>query len=146
MLEGQGSRNLVRLVYMKVLIVGEHEGSLGGALESAGVDVERPPAGSFGAQGGDQVGELAAALIAFERLFGDDAPDAVLLVSASNLALAAVLVATKLQIPVAASVEAEPAEDATADMNRRLIARLADGMVAGDAATIADSLRGLIAS
>ena len=31
-------------------------------------------------------------------------------------------------------------------MNRRLIERLADGMVAGDAATIAASLRGLIAA
>jgi hypothetical protein len=133
---------------MKVLIVGEQEGpeDLEGALESEGVEVERPPEGAFSAQRDGGVGELAAALIAFERLFGDHAPDAVLLVSTSNLALAAVLVATKLQIPVAAAVEAAPGEDAISEPNGRLIARLADGIVVGDAATIAASVRDMLAA
>ena len=133
---------------MKVLIVGEQGGPHGLAERSRPRESRSSglPRTRSAPSADDAVGELAAALIAFERLFGDDAPDAVLLVSASNLALAAVLVATKLQIPVAASVEAAPAEDATSEMNRRLIARLADGTVAGDAATIAASLRDLIAA
>jgi hypothetical protein len=131
---------------MKVLIVGEPGGpdGLGGALESEGVEVGRPPERAFDARREEGVGELAAALIAFERLFDDDAPDAVLLVSTSDLALAAVLVATKLQIPVAASVEPTPGEDGVSDTNGRLIARLADGIIVGDAATIAASLRDML--
>ncbi len=117
---------------MKVLIVGEQGAPtpLAGALEAAGVDVARPPESDFDAAPGDEVGELAAALIAFERLLADEPPDAVLLVSASNLALAAVLVAAKLRIPVAAAVEAAP-EDARLELNRRLIERLADATVGG---------------
>jgi UDP-N-acetylglucosamine 2-epimerase len=133
---------------MKILIVGERERphGLAVALETAGADVERPPKSAFGATHGDQVGELAAALIAFERLFAEDPPDAVLLVSPSNLALAAVLVATKVQIPVAASVQTAQSEDGSSEMNRRLIEQLADGTVTGDAGTIAASLRNLIAA
>jgi hypothetical protein len=133
---------------MKVLIVGEQESphGLGGALQSAGVEVGRPPEGAFGTQLDEGVGKLAAALIAFEQLFGDDAPDAVLVMSTSDLALAAVLVATKLQIPVAASVEAAPGEDGITETNGRLIVRLADGVIVGDAATIAASLRDMLAA
>ena len=133
---------------MKVLIVGEHgrPHGLAGALQAAGVDVERPSKGAFGATRGDQVGELAAALTAFERLLAEDAPDAVLLVSTSNPALAAVLVATKARIPVAALVQAAQGGDGRPEMNRRLIEQLADGTVADDAGTIAASLRDLIAA
>jgi len=131
---------------MKVVIVGEkgRPHALAGALETGGVDVERPPKSAFGAAHDDQVGELAAALVAFERQFADDAPNAVLLVSTSNLALAAVLVATKLQIPVAALVEAAQDESRVSEMNWRLIEQLADGTVADDAGTIAASLRALV--
>ena len=131
---------------MKIVIVGEkgRPHALARALETGGVDVERPPKSAFGAAHDDQVGELAAALIAFERLFAGDAPDAVLLVSTSNLALAAVLVATKLQIPVAALVEATRNDDRMSEMNWRLIEQLADGTVSDDAGTIAASLRALI--
>lgn len=131
---------------MKIVIVGE-EGrphALAGALETGGVDVERPPKSALGAAHDDQVGELASALIAFERLFADDAPDAVLIVSSSNLSLAAVLVATKLRIPVAALVEAARDEGRMSEMNRRLIEQLADGTVTDDAGTIAASLRALV--
>jgi UDP-N-acetylglucosamine 2-epimerase len=130
---------------MRILIVGEQgrPHALAGALETAGVDVERPPKSGLAAAHGDQVGELAAALIAFERLFADDAPDAVLLVSSSNLALAAVLVATKLQIPAAGLEEGARGEDRVSELNRRLIEQLADRTVAADAGTIAASLRDL---
>ena len=133
---------------MNIVIVGEtgRPHALASALEAGGVDVERPPKSAFGAAHDDQVGELAAALIAFERLFADDAPDAVLLVSTSNLALAAVLVATKLQIPVAALVEATRDEGRVSEMNWRLVEQLADGTVTNDAETIAASLRALIAA
>ena len=134
---------------MKIVIVGEkgRPHALAGALEAGGVDVERPPKSALGAAHDDQVGELAAALIAFERVFADDAPDAVLLVSTSNLALAAVLVATKLQIPVAALVEAARGEGGrVSEMNWRLIEQLADSTVTDDAGTIAASLRALVAA
>lgn len=133
---------------MKIVIVGEkgRPHALAGALETGGVDVERPPKSAIAAAHDDQVGELAAALIAFERLFADDAPDAVLLVSTSNLALAAVLVATKLQIPVAALVEAARDEGRMSEMNCRLIEQLVDGTVTDDAGTIAASLRALVAA
>ena len=131
---------------MKIVIVGEkdHPHALASALETAGVDVERPPKSALGAAHDDQLGELAAALIAFERLFADDAPDAVLLVSTSNLALAAVLVATKLQIPVAALVDSARDEGRMSEMNWRLIEQLADGTVTDDAGTISASLRALV--
>jgi UDP-N-acetylglucosamine 2-epimerase len=131
---------------MKILIVGEkgRPHGLAEALEAAGVDVQRPPKGAFGATHGDQVGELAAALMAFERLLAEDSPDAVLLVSTSNPALAAVLVATKARIPVAALVQPAQGGDGMPEMNRRLIEQLADGTVAADAGAIAASLRDLI--
>jgi UDP-N-acetylglucosamine 2-epimerase len=131
---------------MRILIVGEQGGphALAGALEDAGVDVERPPEGAFEpARGGEVVAEIAAALLTFERLFVDGAPDAVLLVSASNLALAAVLVATKRQIPVASLDEGVQWEDRTSELNRRLIEQLADRTVGDDAGTIVASLRDL---
>jgi UDP-N-acetylglucosamine 2-epimerase len=132
---------------MRILIVGEdpRPHALAAALEAAGVEVERPPQGAPGAVDGGEVGELAAELIGFERLLAGGAPDAVLLVSASNPALAAVLVAAKLQIPVAALVEAGP-RDGTSELNGRLIDRLADRMVDDEPATIAASLRDLAAA
>ena len=89
---------------MKILIVGERRAArmtLAGALETEGVDVRRPPEASLPEPAGDEVAQIARGLSAFEKLFADEAPDAVLLVSTSNLALAAVLVATKIRIPVA---------------------------------------------
>jgi hypothetical protein len=140
---------------MRILIVGEggRRRALVGALEAAGMNVERTPEGALPAAAagepadasGDQVGELAGALLAFDRLLSDDPPDGVLLVSASNLALAAVLVAAKLQVPVATLAEEAP-EGPASDLNRRLVEQLADGTVADDPATIATSLRDLIAA
>jgi UDP-N-acetylglucosamine 2-epimerase len=130
---------------VRIVIAGEREppGALAEALEAAGIGFERPAASALGATHGNQVAELAAALIEFERLLAEDPPDAVLLISASNPALAAVLVAAKLQIPVAAMVDATP-RDRRSELNRRLIEQLADRTVGDDAATIAASLRDLI--
>jgi len=132
---------------MKVMIVGEngrpHE--LAAALETEGVDVGRPPEGALPAAPADEVGQIARGLIAFEKLFAEDAPDAVLLVSASNLALAAVLAATKAQIPVAGLEQRAHGQDSLSELNRRLIDLLADVRVADDAGTIATSLRDLVA-
>ena len=102
---------------MKILIVGEgvRLRALCGRARGRGNRRRAPPESELAVPDGDEVGELAGALLAFERLFSDDSPDAVLLVSASNLALAAVLVATKLQIPVAALVEAVPESPALGD-------------------------------
>ncbi|HXF00805.1 MAG TPA: hypothetical protein VN458_10735 [Solirubrobacterales bacterium] len=132
---------------MRILIVGEGGAApaLEGALEGAGMDVEHASEGELSVPGGDEVGELAGALLAFDRLFSDDPPDAVLVLSASNLALSAVLVATKLQIPVATLAEGSPGSPAPG-MNGRLVEQLADGTVADDPATIATSLRDLIAA
>jgi UDP-N-acetylglucosamine 2-epimerase len=132
---------------MKVLIVGENGRPhvVAAALEAQGVQVGRPPEGALPAAGDDEVGEIAAALIAFERLFAEQAPDAVLLVSVSNLALAAVLVATKAGIPVAGLEEEPPRDGRPPPVNRRLIAQLADAIVTADSESIAAWLRNLAA-
>ena len=131
---------------MRILIVGEGGSPhpLAEALEAAGMAVARPPERGPGAPGGDQIGELAAELIAFERLLAGDPPDAVLLVSTTDQALAAVLVASKLRVPAAALVEVGPDEHAP-ELNGRLIERLADGTVGEDAEAIAAAMRELIA-
>ena len=132
---------------MKVLIVGEHEDrrGLAAALEAQGVEVGRPAEGLLPGPAGDEVAELAEALIAFGRLFAGDAPDAVLVASSSNLALAAVLVATKVRIPVVGLVTQPEHEDRLSELNRGLIAQLADSTAADDPAAIAASLRELTA-
>jgi UDP-N-acetylglucosamine 2-epimerase len=141
-LNGPGNRS-----DMKVLIVGEGDRphDLAGALETEGVDVGRPPKDSLPEPATDEVAQIAKGLVAFEKLFAEDAPDAVLLVSTSNLALAAVLVATKARIPVAGlgTWTQDPAP--LSELNRRLIVQLADAIVADDPATITASLRELVA-
>jgi hypothetical protein len=129
---------------MRILIVGEGQSPhpLAESLEAAGAAVARPPESARGVPDDDGVGELAAALIALERLLAGDPPDAVLLVSTTNLALAAVLVASKLRIPVAALAAAAP-QDRASELNARLIERLADGTVGDDADAIAASMREL---
>jgi UDP-N-acetylglucosamine 2-epimerase len=109
------------------------------------VDVGRPPERDLPAARADEVGQIAAGLIAFEKLLSEDAPDAVLLVSASNLALAAVVAATKAQIPVLGLQPGARGQDSPSEINRRLIERLADVTVADDARAIAASLRDLVA-
>jgi len=131
---------------MKILIVGEDDRphGLAEALETEGVDVGRPPKDSL-PEPADEVAQIARGLSVFEKLFADDAPDAVLLVSTSNLALAAVLVATKARIPVAGLDTWTQDQARQSELNRRLIVQLSDAMVADDPATITASLRELAA-
>ena len=105
---------------MRILIVGEsgRAARARGRARGRGNGRRARSEGELSVPGGDEVGELAGALLAFDRLFSDDPPDGVLLLSASNLALSAVLVATKLQIPVATLAEGSPG--ARAGMNGRL--------------------------
>ncbi len=132
---------------MKILIVGEDEGTrdLAEALETEGVDVVRPPKDSLSEAATDEVAQIARGLIAFDTLFADEAPDAVLLVSTSNLALAAILVATKIRIPVVGLGAWTQDQAGLSELNRRLIVQLADATVADDPATITASLRELAA-
>ena len=132
---------------MKILIIGEDDRphDLAEALETEGVDVVRPPKDSPPEAATDEVAQIARGLIAFEKLFADEAPDAVLLVSTSNLALAAVLVATKARIPVAGLRTWTQDQAHLSELNRRLIVQLADATVADDPATITASLRELAA-
>jgi UDP-N-acetylglucosamine 2-epimerase len=132
---------------MKILIIGEDDRphDLAEALETEEVDVVRPPKDSLPGAATDEVAQIARGLIAFEKLFADDAPDAVLLVSTSNLALSAVLVATKIRIPVAALGNWTQDQAGLSELNRRLIVQLADAAVADDPATITASLRELAA-
>jgi UDP-N-acetylglucosamine 2-epimerase len=141
-LDGPGKRS-----GMKILIVGEDDRrhDLAEALETEGVDVVRPPKDPLPEAATDEVAQIARGLIAFETLFADDAPDAVLLVSTSNLALAAVLVATKIRIPVAGLGAWTQDQAGLSELNRRLIVQLADATVADDPATITASLRELAA-
>jgi UDP-N-acetylglucosamine 2-epimerase len=133
---------------VEVLVVGEDAGphEVVAALDAHEVRVRRAPEAALPGADGDEIGQLADALLAFDRLFGEEPPEAVLLISASNLALAALLVATKARIPVVGVDEERPGEGFAPSMNGRLIAQLADAVVAPDAATIAASLRNLAAA
>jgi hypothetical protein len=75
---------------------------------------------------------------AFEDRLGR-AVDRVVLAGSSDLALAAVLVASKMRIPVAAlaTKAPNPAGSAPGELNRRLIERLADAVLADDATALA---------
>ena len=69
----------------------------------------------------DSVATLARALVALERRIESERPDSILLADASDTALAAAVVAAKLQIPLrAAATATDPAST-----NGRLIAQLA---------------------
>lgn len=72
--------------------------------------------------GPGSIGFLAAALTELEARFEAECPEGVVLADDSDAALAAVLVATKLLIPVRASADATSAPSA----NARLLAQLAD--------------------
>jgi hypothetical protein len=125
---------------MKVLVVDE-KGELDavvGALEADDIEASRPAAEALGEAGAGEVAEIASALIGLEVLLSDGRPDAVLLGSASNLALAAVVVATKATIPVAAVGDVSTGGS---ELNARLIARLADAALGADAPSVAAWVR-----
>jgi hypothetical protein len=106
---------------MTLLLVGDSEatGRLLEPLSGAGIEVtldEHPPAADKG-----EIAGLADELLRLGAALAEHRPAAVLLADASDRALAAALVATKLLIPVAAV-----GIDGTDGANARLLAQLAD--------------------
>lgn len=127
---------------MRIVIVeaAAEASSLGHALESAGVEVEihaddGPPPGAR-----EEIAEIARRLREFERILGASGAEAVLVASGSPAALAAVLVATKLGIPVGRLEDPDAPSDDGA--NARLIRQLADRALAPSPPVILDWARG----
>lgn len=126
---------------MRILLVGNsaNTGSLARELDAADLVVERWPEESRPGGGPEEIAAIARELREFERALDQEGPDAVLLASDSNAALAAVLVATKLGAPVG---WIEAADEDSAGANAPLIRHLADAALAPDAVAIAAWLRG----
>lgn len=120
------------------MMVDDRRLALSAALEEErGLDLVDPPAEEPAAAG--ELSQIAVALRAFQGLLTDEAVDRVVLVGSSNLALAAVLVATKMEIPVAAVEDQadEPEGNGSLAINRRLIAQLSDAALPKDATAVA---------
>jgi hypothetical protein len=127
---------------MKVMIVGEGRPAIEEALVGEGFDVVRAPADGLG-DPDDEVAEIAAGLRAFETALGGGEVERLVLAGSSNPALAALLVATKMQIPVAAigDEEAGRMDDAASAVNEQVIESLADETLGDDPAEIVGWLR-----
>ena len=82
---------------------------------------------------------MAVAMRAFEDRLGGARVDRVVLAGSSAPALAAVLVASKLRVPVAALATDAPnrAGGTPDELNRRLIEQLADAVLPDDPTTLA---------
>ncbi len=127
---------------MNVMVVGERRAGVETSLAVDGIDlVEAPPESP--ALEGDEVRQVASALRAYEGALGEGAVDGVVLAGSSDGALAALLVATKLRVPVASVDGADPhsSPEPRAELNARLIAQLADATIRDDATAIAAWLR-----
>jgi hypothetical protein len=114
---------------MSALVIGASDSAstLAESLRAEGVQArvaESDP------DGDNEIALLAHELIHLEGVLGTERPEAVVLADAGERALAGVLVATKLLIPVAALERSQGA-------NRDLIAHLADRMMPTDAGEIA---------
>jgi UDP-N-acetylglucosamine 2-epimerase len=127
---------------VRVALVGDERPAVRAALEAEGaVELVEPPEALAASRDG-QIAELAAALRALERLFGDERVERVVLAGSSNLSLAAVLVATKMLIPVGALQDANRGEaKGPLAVNARLIEHLADVALDEDAGAVAAWLR-----
>lgn len=124
------------------MVVGERRAGLETALAADGIDlVSAPPEGP--ALEGDEVRQVAFALRAYEGALGEGVVDGVVLAGSSNGALAALLVATKLRVPVA-SVDGDGPDsraEPRAELNARLIAQLCDAALRDDATAVAAWVR-----
>lgn len=117
---------------MKALLVGggDRAEALAAAVRRAGVRVDLRSEAS-GPPAGRGAGALPGRILGLERLLTDERPDAVLVASDGDVAAAAVIVATKLVVPVATF--GEPASGGReAEVNRTLVASLADARLADD--------------
>jgi UDP-N-acetylglucosamine 2-epimerase len=128
---------------MRLLIVGEDAipDRLAKALQSHDVAVERFAPDAIPAGDTEGIGQIAVAMRELAALLIREGPGAVLLTSASNVALAALLVATKLETPVAGTECAVAEGDRSAEINRLLIHRLADTTLAAEPEAIMAWLR-----
>ena len=126
---------------MGVLIVGETAEPPASAieLEAAGFEVERRVDGPRPVDGTQEIAEIAGNLREFERALEAGSVDAVLIASDSPAALAAVIVATKMGVPVASLLV--PDEASGAGANARVIRQLADAALAPDAEAIMEWAR-----
>jgi UDP-N-acetylglucosamine 2-epimerase len=86
--------------------------------------------------GQHEIAAIASDLREFERAIGEGGAAAVLVASDSSAALAAVVVATKLGVPVACLESPAASEDGGS--NARVIRQLADSSLAPDLATVVD--------
>jgi UDP-N-acetylglucosamine 2-epimerase len=129
------------------MLIGDWTGAdaLAGSLEAEEVEVKRAPQ-RLSAPGGSQIAGIAASLVAWEELMSEDSPDAVLLASASDAALAAVVVATRRQITVVSLEDAASNDDPELELNGRLIHQLADVTLTGDPGTVGAWLRERVAA
>ena len=120
---------------MRVLVAGDRDraDAVARALEDAGLDAQRAFEVQGEAAGEGELSSLAARLLEYETQLEASPADALLVTDASDEALAAVLVATKVPIPVGFMAE----EGAGGGVNGRLISRLADGTVNNDAEAVA---------
>jgi hypothetical protein len=123
---------------VRVALVGKDRAAVRTALEAEpGVELIGPPGAIAGPDGGE-IPRLAAALRAFESLFEAERVERVVLTDASNHSLAALLVATKMLVPVGAVATPSPGgerEDGRSSINARLIEHLADAALADEAVT-----------
>jgi hypothetical protein len=122
---------------MKVMVVGDGRLDARAALEAdRGLEVLDPPSGTSPSEG-SEVERIAAALRAFQDAVGG--VDRLLVVGASDSALAALVVASKLRVPAAAIQGGAPvgADEGPSRVKGRLIGQLADATLADDPAAIA---------
>jgi hypothetical protein len=120
------------------MVVGDRRPSAPGALDpDLDVNLIDPP--DEGVLGGSEVGRIATAMQAFEERFSGAPVDRVVLEGSSDLALAAILVASKMRIPVAViPIDApSPAGNAPRALNRRLVEQLADIVLPDEATALA---------
>ncbi len=122
---------------MKVFVVGDSggAGSLADELAARDVAVTLHADGSPSRGGFEEIDAIASQLRELEGALGKGNPDAVVVASDSAAALAAVLVATKLGIPVARLDGRGANSGAT---NSRLVGQLADAALAREPGAILD--------
>jgi hypothetical protein len=130
---------------VRILLVGNSANSnaLVEGLDATDLAVEQRPEDPPPDGGPDEIDQIAGDLRELERALTEGAPDAVLLASDSSASLAAVLVATKLGIPVA---HLEIPRGGSAGSNAHLIRQLADAALAPEPAAIMDWIRGTYTS
>ena len=112
--------------------------ALAAELRGHGATVERRAEDASPRPGREEITALSRDLREFEGALAGDGPDAVLLASASTASLAAVLVATKLGIPV---VDVDSGAGERPGTDAVLICQLADARLAPDALEILRWLR-----